>query len=102
MNDGYASSPGSHNLTFDSFGSMDDFRTYFDYLEMTRPDIFSTQEIGRSFEGKKQSRLDRRKNIVLFIRRDILVGRQNFKMNFFVDNVGAYLRQLGSWNSLVE
>ena len=40
-----------HNLTFDSYRTLDEFQAYFQYQEETRPDLVSVEEIGQSYEG---------------------------------------------------
>ena len=39
-------------MTFDSFRTLEDFQSYFEYLEETRPDLVSVEEIGQTFEGQ--------------------------------------------------
>jgi hypothetical protein len=38
-------------MTFDSFRTYDDFRSYFRFLEEAFPDLVYVEDIGESFEG---------------------------------------------------
>ena len=42
-----------HNMSWDRFCSLEDFQSYFTYLEENYAHMFETQLIGSSFESKK-------------------------------------------------
>jgi hypothetical protein len=49
----YLTKTEDHNMSWDRYCSLDDFQSYFSYLEKTYPSMFETELIGSSFEGKQ-------------------------------------------------
>jgi len=41
-----------HNMSWDSYHPVEDFHSYFRYLEERYPHLFYTEVIGTSFESK--------------------------------------------------